>query len=95
MAADPKLGGKREAPNGGNGRPKGAQNKTTQSVKDAMLAVYADLQKSSGRDHGHFQDWAEANQTEFYKLWSKLIPVDVKAEVGGQIVVRWLPPEQT
>lgn len=79
----------------GPGRPKGSQNKSTASVKEAMLAVYADLQTPTGKPHGHFQAWAEENQTEFYKLWSKLIPVDVKADVGGQIVVRWLPPEQT
>jgi hypothetical protein len=84
----------RKPPNAGKGRVKGVPNKATASVKEAMLAVYADLQATTDTPHGHFQNWATQNETEFYKLWSKLIPVDVKADVGGQIIVSWLAPEE-
>jgi len=44
-------------------------------------------------------EWAQANQTEFYKLYGRLIPVDVDAAVGGSITVEWAtgsePPSST
>lgn len=29
--------------------------------------------------------WALANQTEFYKLWTKLVPQEVKTELSGEV----------
>ena len=52
----------------GRGRPKGAPNKTTVAMKEAITSVYSDLQSKTGREHGHFMDWAMANPTEFYKI---------------------------
>ncbi len=72
-------------PNAGKGRPKGSRNKTTVAMRDAILHVYEDLQAKSGRDHGHFSEWAEENATEFYKIAAKLIPLDVNANVNGQL----------
>lgn len=72
----------------GPGRPKGSPNKTTALMKDAITAVYADLQAQvEERDHGHFFIWANQNPTEFYKLASKLIPLQVSGEDGGAITV--------
>jgi hypothetical protein len=77
--------GENRAGNRGLGRPKGAKNKTTVVMKDAITAVYADLQEETGKEHGHFLDWAKTNATEFYKIAAKLLPMDVNANVQGQI----------
>lgn len=69
----------------GKGRPKGSANKLTLAMKDAISSVYADLQEETGEPHGHFKDWAKANATDFYKIASKLIPLDVNANVNGNI----------
>lgn len=79
-------------PNAGKGRPKGAKNKTTVAMKDAMMAVYADLQAKRKGENGHFLEWAEENPTEFYKLASKLLPIQVSgAGEDGEHVheIRW------
>ena len=31
------------------------------------------------------KSWAEDNPTEFYKLWGRLIPVEVSGEDGGAV----------
>jgi hypothetical protein len=79
---------KRRPPAAGQGRKKGVPNKTTVAVKAAMQAVYADLQAQSGKDHGHFAKWAEENPTEFYKLWSKMLPTEVSGPDGAPIATR-------
>jgi hypothetical protein len=80
----------RKPPAAGKGRQKGVLNKTTATVKEAMVAVYADLQASRGRDHGHFSEWAKANPTEFYKLYAKLLPTEINANHSGQITLEAL-----
>lgn len=61
--------------NAGKGRVKGVPNKSTATMKAAIQSVYEDLQKGSGKPHGHFLEWATKEPTEFYKLASKLIPI--------------------
>jgi hypothetical protein len=66
-------------PAAGKGRPKGALNKTTVAMKEAVLSVYADLQEEAGGDHAHFKQWARDNPGDFYKsVASKLVPLDVR-----------------
>lgn len=75
----------------GKGRPKGAQNKSTKAMKAAIEAVYADLQEKQREEAGtdnenaHFLQWAIDNATEFYKLASKLLPLQLTGEGGGPI----------
>lgn len=47
------------------------------------MSVYADLQADSGKEHGHFLEWAKGAPTEFYKIAAKLLPLQVTGE-GGQ-----------
>lgn len=67
-------------PNAGKGRVKGSLNKTTASVKAALIAVYA----ARGGDKA-LKTWAEANETEFYKLWGRMLPQEVSGPDGGPI----------
>lgn len=66
------------------GRQKGTPNKTTATMKAAIQSVYDQLQSDHGDEpHSHFIAWAKANDTEFYKLASKLLPLQV--EVDGEM----------
>lgn len=55
------------------GRPKGVPNKTTSTAKDNIMAVFNGLGGTSA-----MKKWAEDNQTDFYKIYARLIPADVK-----------------
>lgn len=61
----------------GPGRPKGMPNKATASIKAAFLEAF---ERRGGADA--LLRWAEDNETEFYKLASKLIPTEVNATVA-------------
>lgn len=65
-------------PNAGKGRPKGVPNKATASIKNAFKEAFEELGGA-----GALAEWAKENQTEFYKLSSKLIPTEVAASVEG------------
>lgn len=58
------------------GRTLGTQNKLTQSVKEAFGEAF---EKLGGADA--LVKWAKINQTDFYKLASKLIPADINMAV--------------
>ena len=70
------------------GRKKGSQNKSTAAIKEALLAVFAELQESAGSENGHFLEWARGNSTDFYKLASKLLPLQVTGQDGGPVITR-------
>lgn len=72
----------RRPPNAGKGRVKGVRNKSTLAVKEALTAAFEGLGGVKT-----LQDWAHENQTEFYKLWAKMLPTEVKADVGGGITI--------
>jgi hypothetical protein len=55
------------------GRAKGSLNKTTAGAKENIMAVFNGLGGTS-----QMKKWAEENQTQFYQIYSKLIPADVK-----------------
>jgi hypothetical protein len=55
------------------GRKKGSLNKSTIAMREAILQVFADMQATTGRENGHFLDWALGNATDFYKLTARLL----------------------
>lgn len=55
----------------GSGRKKGVPNKTTTAAREAFNLAFAGLGGVK-----RLQAWAEANETEFYKLYARLIPID-------------------
>ena len=67
----------------GIGRPKGLRNRSTILMKEAIEAVYRDLQEQSGSENGHFLAWAKDNPGPFYKLCLRLLPLQVDGRSGG------------
>ena len=70
----------------GIGRPKGGRGRTTLIMKDAMSAVYLDLQAESGRENGHFLNWARDHPTDFYKMCMKLLPLQIDTRIDGPMI---------
>jgi hypothetical protein len=58
------------------GREKGTPNKTTAAVKEMLIAAFDDM---GGLDA--LTDWGRENRTQFYQLWAKLLPQEIKSEV--------------
>jgi len=73
---------------GNKGKPKGAQNKLTKSVKEAFEIAFNELQ---GDSEANLTNWAKDNTTEFYKLAAKLIPTSVNADLTtkGEQIKLW------
>lgn len=67
---------------GTGGRPKGAANKSTILVKTAFAEAFDELQKDP---EVKLSAWGKENPTEFYKLASKLIPVQIDAAVNQNV----------
>jgi hypothetical protein len=63
------------------GRKKGSLNKTTLTVKEAMSDAFDQLGGVAS-----FVSWARDpdNTGEFYKLWAKMLPAEVKTEITGK-----------
>lgn len=83
MTDDTKLvqttGVKRRPPNAGKGRPKGVPNKSTMAVKEALHSVFHDI---GGVER--MATWAREEPGEFYKLYAKMLPAEVKTELTGK-----------
>ena len=67
MAKRPKTGG----------RKKGTPNKTTVAVKEALDIAFKDMGGVTS-----LVEWGRENQTDFYKIWARLLPKEIKAEVN-------------
>ena len=50
------------------GRPKGAVNKTTGAIREAILAAF---------DQDQFLAWVQTHQTEYYQIVSRFMPKDM------------------
>ncbi len=72
------TGGKRE----GAGRKKGVPNKLSGSVKQNIVGVF---DRIGGREK--MAKWAEENQTDFYRLYGRLAPTEIEANVKGKVIV--------
>ncbi len=76
MSDDVHNVGKIAAGNRGMGRKKGQVNKATRAVKEALQEAFENLGGVPA-----LVIWAKTDPTEFYKLWAKLLPTEVKAKV--------------
>jgi hypothetical protein len=60
------------------GRPNGATNHLTKTVKSVVLEAFNKLQE---HPTANIVTWAEKNPKDFYLIASKLIPTEVSAKV--------------
>jgi hypothetical protein len=61
------------------GRKPGTPNKTTVAVKEAFRKAFDDLGGTAA-----LVTWAQENPTQFYQLYSKLIPTEIDATIAGK-----------
>lgn len=69
------------------GRQAGVPNKVTGTVRDNMLAVFNRLGGTA-----QMATWAQENQTEFYKLYARLLPTEINQSTehsGNVAVYQW------
>lgn len=64
---------------GEGGRPKGAQNQLTKTVKETVLNVFNDLQQDQ---KNNLKAFAEKYPRDFYQIAAKLIPTEIHARVS-------------
>lgn len=74
--------------NRGKGRPKGATNKNSKLLKDAILLA-AELEGNKFGERGmvsFLQKHAEENPVAFLSLMGRVLPLQVNAEIQGDVV---------
>ena len=83
------------------GRPKGAQNKTTTALKDAILVAGEQAGGEAGLV-GYLRNMATTNPSAFLSLLGKVLPMtlagDKDAPLQGRVTVAWErvdPPKRT
>jgi len=82
--------GKPRPPNAGKGKPKGAVNKTTATLKEAILLAAAQTGKDGKGGEGlvgYLKRVAEEDVKAFSGLLGKVLPLQVTGEGGGPIGV--------
>ena len=60
-----------------SGRPQGAQNKLTKTIREMFIAAFDELQENKT---ANLIQWAKKNPTEFYKLAALLIPTEIQTD---------------
>lgn len=68
---------------GNPGKPKGAVNAITRTVKETVLAVFNEIQEDPKVKLSQF---AKDYPREFYQIAAKLIPTEVQATVDATVV---------
>ena len=67
------------------GRIKGIPNKTTTTVREAFENAFKLLQED---DEANVISWGKNNTTEFYKLSSKLIPLQITGDPNAPLTIQ-------
>lgn len=72
---------------GQGGRPKGATNLLTRTVKGTVLDVFNKLQEpdESNPDKMSLEKFAEKYPRDFYAIAAKLIPTEITAKVDATV----------
>ncbi|GAF70797.1 unnamed protein product [marine sediment metagenome] len=64
------------------GRPAGAKNKMTATVKENIVAVFNKLEGTAG-----MAKWAQKNPDSFYRMYGQLAPKEIVADVVGDLTI--------
>jgi hypothetical protein len=67
---------------GNDGRPKGATNKLTKTVKETVLAVFNEIQHDPKVKLSAF---AKQYPRDFYQIAAKLIPTEVQGTIDATL----------
>jgi hypothetical protein len=70
--------GKGQFSKGNPGKPKGAKNHITKTVKETVLSVFNELQDDN---EASLIAWAKKKPGEFYQIAARLIPTELKADM--------------
>lgn len=65
------------------GRKKGTPNKKSAEVKEALQLAFIGIGGVPT-----LQRWADQNKTEFFKLWGKLLPLQISTPEGESLLVK-------
>lgn len=74
---------------GNIGKPIGAINKITKTVKETVMAAFEELQKDP---KANIITWGKSNPAMFYQIAAKLIPTEINAKLEGKII-QVIPPK--
>jgi hypothetical protein len=66
-------------------RPLGSKNKIPTAAKENISAVFIRLGGTAA-----MAEWASENKTEFYKIYSRLLPHEVTGPDGKEFVLKWV-----
>jgi hypothetical protein len=66
------------------GRKAGTPNKIPKQVKDVFFDTFTKLQEDP---KANLTQWAKENKTEFYKLSSKLLPIQLAGDPENPVAV--------
>ncbi len=69
------------------GRARGTPNKSTASVKAALIEAFDQLGGIKA-----LVEWGKTDRAEFYKLWAKILPqqTEITGKDGGDFIVKVL-----
>lgn len=70
------------------GRPKGATGKISGQAKENIQAVFVRMGSTAGMAR-----WAKSNETEFYKIYARLLPIEGPGENGEhkfEVTAQWM-----
>ena len=68
---------------GNPGRPKGAANKLTLTIREAVLQAFTELQDDP---NNNLIAWGKANPSLFYQIASKLIPTEINHSLDNKVI---------
>src|SRR5438045_2043798 len=71
---------------GNAGKPVGAVSKKPKMIKEWFYETFQALQEDE-TDPAHLSNWSKANPTEFYRLSSKLLPIQIAGDPENPIGV--------
>lgn len=73
---------------GNPGKPKGATNLITRTVKELVLDVFNKIQ---AHPTANLVSFAESNPKDFYIIAAKLIPTELNAHLNEKVIIVEVP----